>query len=176
MVAGVAYYGQRRYAEGVQMLSRLVATPRAPIFVGLRALCYGCRATGRGMRGAPPRELEDRCSLAASTISLIWAPLAIQIGLSDIPVDTTEESAARERPAPGYTVRAILGCFLSQKRCTSHRRSTARIATCSVGRASRGSSTPVFAGQTWLQSFLICLFPNGPGAVPQEVLGQERHT
>jgi hypothetical protein len=57
----VAYYGQRRYAEGVQMLEQVVALSRAPIFVGLLGLGYGYAGRVEDARSLL-RELEDRVS------------------------------------------------------------------------------------------------------------------
>jgi TolB-like protein len=108
---GVAYYGQRRYAEGVQTLEQVVALSRAPIFVGLLGLGYGYAGRVEDARGLL-RELEDRGSRGEHIP--IWAPLAIQIGLTDIPAIRLGLRAVAARPAEQYTVRAILGCFLTE--------------------------------------------------------------
>jgi TolB-like protein/Tfp pilus assembly protein PilF len=108
---GIAYYGHRRYAEGVQALEQVVVLSRAPIFVGVLGLGYGYAGRVEDARSLL-RELEDRGSRGEHIP--IWAPLAIQVGLADIPAVRQGLRAVAARPAEQYTVRAILGCFLRE--------------------------------------------------------------
>ena len=108
---GVAYYGQRRYAEGVRTLEQVVALSRAPFFVGLLGLGYGYAGRIEDARSLL-RELEDRGSRGEHIP--IWAPLAIQVGLADIPAIRLGLRAVTALPAEQYTVRATLGCFLRE--------------------------------------------------------------
>jgi TolB-like protein len=112
---GIACYGQGRYADGVQALERVVALSRAPIFVGILGLGYGYAGRTADARSLL-RELEDRASRGEHVP--IWAPLAIHVGLADIPAIRQGLGAVAAQPAQQYTVRAILGCFLREMRRT----------------------------------------------------------
>jgi TolB-like protein len=112
---GIACFGQRRYADGVQALERVVALSRAPIFVGILGLGYGY--AGRSADASNLlRELEDRAGRGEHVP--IWAPLAIHVGLADIPAIHRGLRAVAAQPAQQYTVRAVLGCFLRDLRRT----------------------------------------------------------
>jgi len=112
---GIACYGQRRYADGVQALERVVALSRAPIFVGLLGLGYG-RAGRSADACTLLRELEDRASRGEHVP--LWAPLAIHLGLADTPAIRHGLRAVSAQPAQQYTVRSVLGCFLREMRST----------------------------------------------------------
>jgi tetratricopeptide (TPR) repeat protein len=108
---GMAYYGQHKYAEGVQALGQVVALSRAPIFVGFLGLGYGYAGRVEEARNLL-RELDDRGSRGEHIP--IWAPLAIQVGLADIAAIRLGLRAVTALPSEQYTVRATLGCFLRE--------------------------------------------------------------
>jgi TolB-like protein len=110
---GLACYGQRRYADGVQAFEQVVTRSRAPIFVGLLGLGYGFAGRPSDARGLL-RELEDRSSRGEQVP--LWARLAIYIGLADIKAIREGLQAILSQPAEQYTVRAVLGCFLREMR------------------------------------------------------------
>jgi TolB-like protein/Flp pilus assembly protein TadD len=112
---GIACYGQRRYADGVEALERVVALSRAPIFVGVLGLGYGYAGRTTDARSLL-RELEDRASRGEHVP--IWAPLAIHVGLADDEAIRQGLRAVSVQPAQQYTVRAVLGCFLRELRRT----------------------------------------------------------
>jgi TolB-like protein/Flp pilus assembly protein TadD len=112
---GIACYGQRRYADGVEALERVVALSRAPIFVGVLGLGYGYAGRTTDARSLL-RELEDRASRGEHVP--IWAPLAIHVGLADDEAIRQGLRAVTVQPAQQYTVRAVLGCFLRELRRT----------------------------------------------------------
>ena len=111
LALGMAYYGQRRYAAGVQALERVVALSRAPIFVGVLGLGYGYAGRVEDARNLL-RELEDRGSRGEHIP--LSASLAIQIGLADIPAIRLGLRTVVALPSEQYTVRQILGCFLGE--------------------------------------------------------------
>jgi TolB-like protein len=112
---GIACYGQRRYADGVEALERVVALSRAPIFVGVLGLGYGYAGRTTDARSLL-RELADRASRGEHVP--IWAPLAIHVGLADDEAIRQGLRAVSVQPAQQYTVRAVLGCFLRELRRT----------------------------------------------------------
>jgi hypothetical protein len=112
---GIACYGQSKYADGVQALERVVALSRAPIFVGILGLGYGYAGRIADARSLL-RELEDRASRGEHVP--VWSPLAINVGLGDVPAIHAGLRAVLVQPAQQYTVRAVLGCFLREMRST----------------------------------------------------------
>jgi TolB-like protein len=110
---GIACYGQRRYADGVRTLERVVALSRAPIFIGILGLGYGYAGRDADARNLL-RELEDRASRGEHVP--LWASLAIHMGLADTPAIRHELRAVSAQPAQQYTVRSVLGCFLREMR------------------------------------------------------------
>jgi hypothetical protein len=95
----------------VRTLEQVVALSRAPFFVGLLGLGYGYAGRIEDARSLLS-ELEDRGSRGEHIP--IWAPLAIQVGLADIPAIRLGLRAVTALPAEQYTVRATLGCFLRE--------------------------------------------------------------
>jgi TolB-like protein len=112
---GIACYGQRRYADGLEALERVVELSRAPIFVGVLGLGYGYAGRTADARSLL-RELEDRASRGEHVP--VWAPLAIYVGLADNSAIHEGLRAVTAQPAQQYTVRAVLGCFLREMRRT----------------------------------------------------------
>jgi TolB-like protein len=112
---GIACYGQRRYADGLEALERVVALSRAPIFVGVLGLGYGYAGRTADARSLL-RELEDRATRGEHVP--VWAPLAIYVGLADNSAIRQGLHAVMAQPAQRYTVRAVLGCFLREMRRT----------------------------------------------------------
>jgi TolB-like protein len=112
---GIACYGQRRHADGVHALERVVALSRAPIFIGILGLGYGYAGRNAEARSLL-RELEERASRGEHVP--LWAPLAIHVGLADTPAIHQGLRAVSARPAQQYTVRSVLGCFLREMRRT----------------------------------------------------------
>jgi hypothetical protein len=87
------------------------------------------------------------------------------------------KGCARWPPAPrSNTPCGRSWVAFSEKHCAWTRRSTARIASCSAGRVSRGSSTTAASWLNVPRVHTCCYLANGPGAVLQEVLRQEAHT
>jgi hypothetical protein len=112
---GIACYGQRRFADGVRALERVVALSRAPIFIGILGLGYGYAGRNADAQSML-RELEDRGSRGEYVPP--WAPLAIHVGLADTPAIRHTLRAVSSQPAQQYTVRSVLGCFLREMRRT----------------------------------------------------------
>jgi TolB-like protein/Tfp pilus assembly protein PilF len=107
---GMAHLGQQRYAEGLQRLERVVALSRTPLFVGMLGLGYGFAGRCEDARQLL-RELEDRGSRGEHVP--VCAPLAIHVGLGDLPKVRAGLHEVLTRPAQQSIVRTALGPFLS---------------------------------------------------------------
>ena len=107
---GMAHLGQKRYAEGVQRLERVVALSRTPLFVGMLGLGYGFAGRCEDARQLL-RELDDRGSRGEHVP--VCAPLAIHLGLGDLPKVRAGLHDVVTRPAQQSIVRTALGPFLS---------------------------------------------------------------
>jgi TolB-like protein/Tfp pilus assembly protein PilF len=107
---GMAHLGQQRYGEGLQRLERVVALSRTPLFVGMLGLGYGFAGRCEDAQQLL-RELDDRGSRGEHVPAC--APLAIHLGLGDVPKVRAGLLDVATRPAQQCIVRTALGPFLS---------------------------------------------------------------
>lgn len=112
---GMTHLGQRRFQEALQKLERVVALSRAPIFVGTLGLGYGLAGRCEDAQQLL-RELDDRSSRGEHVPAC--APLAIHVGLADVPAVRSGLHAVATRPAQRAVVRAVLPPFISELRRT----------------------------------------------------------
>ena len=106
---GLALCGLERYEEAIGALERTVTLSRAPIFVGLLGLGYA-RAGRYDDANHLLNELEDRGSRGEYVPA--FAPLAVHVGLGDVPAMRRALAAAVAESTPPLTLRASSGPFL----------------------------------------------------------------
>jgi tetratricopeptide (TPR) repeat protein len=110
-VRGLALSGLNRHDEGIVSLERAAVLSRAPIWVGGLGLGYGRAGRieeARRLLG----ELEDRASRGEYVPAA--APLAINVGLGDLPGIRRELAAALAESTPPFGLRVTSVVFLDQ--------------------------------------------------------------
>ena len=110
-VAGLALSGLNRHDEGIALLERATILSRAPIFVGALGLGYGRAGRvddARRLLG----ELDDRASRREYVPA--FAPLAIHVGLRDLPAIRSGLAASLAEITPPFSLRVTSGIFLDE--------------------------------------------------------------
>jgi tetratricopeptide (TPR) repeat protein len=110
---GFALFALNRNKEGVASLERATVLSRAPNFVGVLGLGYarsGRTEDARRLLG----ELEER-SLGGEYVPA-FAPLAINVGLGDVPAIRRWLAASLAESTPPLSIGATSGVFLDEFR------------------------------------------------------------
>jgi adenylate cyclase len=108
-IRGLALSGLGRHEEAIEALERAVTLSRAPLFVGLLGLGYS-RAGRLDDAARLLRELEDRGNRGEYVPA--FTPLAIHVGLGDLPSIRRTLSVAVAEAGPPNWVKTTSGPFL----------------------------------------------------------------
>ena len=110
-VRGLALTGLNRHDEGIALLERATVLSRAPVFVCALGLGYaraGRIDDAKRLLG----ELDDRASRGEYVPA--FAPLAIHVGLRDLPAIRTGLAASLAEVTPPFSLRVTSGVFLDE--------------------------------------------------------------